>query len=425
MAATAGGCEGMHRGHVIVIGAGIVGVATGLCLQRDGWSVTLLAPEPPGEAGAAIGSAGLFATQTVQPLAMPGVLAKVPRMLVDPEAPLSVRLAYLPRLLPWLARFLRAGRPAEVERLSVALADQLRGTFEAYAPLIDAAAAGELVQRRGLLTAYRTAEQLQAAQREIDLRRRRGIRLEVIAAGALRQMAPALSPDYRHGVVYPDCGHTPDPAALLRALAAALTAGGGRFVRAAASGFAQNGATVAAVLAGGATHPADAVVVAAGAWSLPLARALGWRIPLDYERGYHVTLAEPGIALDLPVIVGDVRFAITPMRAGIRLAGTVEFAGLRAPPNPRRHEMLIRQAQRCLPGLDVSRPSRWMGFRPSFPDSLPVIGRSPSHANVYFGFGHGHLGLTSAAVTGMAIADLAANRAPAFDLTPFSVARFH
>jgi D-amino-acid dehydrogenase len=387
--------------------------------------VTLVAPHRPGDGGAAIGSAGLLATQTVQPLAMPGVLATVPRMLTNPDAPLSVRLAYLPRLLPWLIRFLRASRPAEVERLSIALANQLSGTFQAYEPLLREAHAEDLVLRRGLVTVYRTAEQVAAARREIELRRRRGIRLEQVEDGALRQLLPALSRDYRYGIFYPDCGHTVDPAALVRALAGALTAGGGAFVRASARGFVRSGDSVRGVITDSGEHAADAVVVAAGAWSRPLARQLGWPVPLDYERGYHVTLPEPNVEMRLPVIVGDIRFAITPMQAGLRLAGTVEFAGLEAAPNPRRHALLANQAQRCLPGLNTAKASYWMGFRPSLPDSLPVIGRSPTHTNVYFAFGHGHLGLTSAAVTGAAIADLAAARTPALDLAPFSIARFH
>jgi D-amino-acid dehydrogenase len=147
-------------------------------------------------------------------------------------------------------------------------------------------------------------------------------------------------------------------------------------------------------------------------------------VPLEYERGYHVTLAEPGIEMPLPLIVGDVRFAITPLRIGLRLAGTIEFGGLRAPANPRRQEMLLRHAKACLPGLRTEQASRWMGFRPSLPDSLPVIGRSPDHRNVYFAFGHGHLGVTMAAVTGRIIADLAAERPPPIDVTPFRIDRF-
>ena len=194
--------------------------------------------------------------------------------------------------------------------------------------------------------------------------------------------------------------------------------------RAHATGFTTRDGRVTAVRTGSGEVACDLVVVAAGIWSRPLARQLGSKVPLDTERGYHVMLQEPGIALDLPAIVGDVRFSITPMASGIRLAGTIEFAGLDAPPNPKRHEALLGHATRVFPGLATSKQTRWMGFRPSLPDSMPVIGPSPHFTNAYFGFGHGHLGLTSAAITGRVIADMAAGRKPAFDPTPFRVDRF-
>jgi D-amino-acid dehydrogenase len=408
----------------VVVGGGIVGVATACALLDDGWEVTVLTPEAVGDGGAAIGSAGLFATQTVQPLGTPGIARRIPRMLIDPDAPLSIRLAYLPRLLPWFARFLRSSTGREVERLSHALADLLKEALTAYAPLLAAADAGDLVKQKGLVTVYRTAEQLAAARPEIALRERRGIPLQILSDAALRQMAPALAPDYKHGVFYPRCGHTGDPRALLLALWRSVESRGGRFVQDAARGFAASSRSVTAVMGDAATYPADAVVVAAGAWSGPLARSLGFDVPLDTERGYHVTLADPGIDLPVPLIAGDVRFAITPMRMGVRLAGTIEFAGLRAPPDPRRHRMLLRQGRACLPGLNIDKPSLWMGFRPSLPDSLPVIGRSPGHANAYFAFGHGHLGVTGAAITGRIVAALAAGRRPPIDIEPFRIDRF-
>jgi D-amino-acid dehydrogenase len=409
---------------MVVVGAGIIGVATACVLTQEGWEVTLLAPEAVGEGGAALGSAGLFATQTVQPLGMPGVVRGIPRMLLDKDAPLSIRWRYAPRFLPWFLRFLRASRPTEVERLSHALRDMLDQSYEAYAPLLDAADAHDLVRRDGLVTVYRTAEQLGAARPDIELRKRRGVELQLVSGDDLRRLVPAVSPDYEHGVFYPKCGHTTDPRALLLALWRSVERSGGTFVKDTAVGFDIRGRSVAAVRTRSAAVPADAVVIAAGAWSKPLTRALGLRVPLDTERGYHVTLADAGIELPVPIIVGDVRFAVTPMTMGVRLAGTVEFAGLRAPPNQRRQDMLVRLARRCFPGLRTDRQSRWMGFRPALPDSLPVIGRSPQHSNVYFGFGHGHLGVTGGAITGKIIADLAAGRPPQIDVAPFRVDRF-
>jgi D-amino-acid dehydrogenase len=412
-------------GRVILVGAGIVAVASATALLDDGWEVLLLAPDPIGEGGAAIGSAGLLATQTVQPLAMPGIATRIPRMLIDPDAPLSIRWAYAPRLLPWFLRFLAASRPDRVERLSRALAELLGGAIDAYGPMLAVAGASTLVRRNGLLMVYRSDEQLAGAEADIELRKRRGVRLELVSGDWLRALVPALSPEYRQGVLYPDCGHVVDPQALVRALGQSALSRGARFVRESAVGFDLRGGTATAVRTAMAVHQADAVVIAAGAWSGELVRSLRLRVPLEYERGYHVTVPEPGIELPLPMIAGDVRFAMTPLSIGLRLAGTIEFGGLAAPPNRRRQEMLLRHAKACLPGLRTEKVSQWMGFRPSLPDSLPVIGTSPDYRNVYFAFGHGHLGVTMAAVTGRIIADLAAGRPPPIDITPFRIDRFH
>ena len=175
-----------------------------------------------------------------------------------------------------------------------------------------------------------------------------------------------------------------------------------------------------------AAYPAEAAAAAAGAWSRSLARVIGLRVPLDTERGYSVsvTVADPGIEPRLPVVSGDYGFGVTPMQDGVPLGGTVEFAGLEAPPDPSRHTLLMKYAKRLYPRLDVSRRTEWLGFRPSIPDSLPVIGASPRHTNAFLAFGHGHIGLTTAAATGRAIADLAAGRRAAFDLAPFRPDRF-
>ena len=409
----------------VVVGAGAVGVATALYLQREGWSVTLVDREPPGKAGASFGNAGLIATHIVEPLAVRSILPKLPQMLLDQTAPLAIRLSYLPTLMPWLIRLMRATAPAEVERITAALASQLAHADEAYRVLIADADAEALIRRKGVIVVYPDQAYLEAnAAYQLDLRRRNGVEFEMIGDNALRSMLPALSRDYRLGVLFNSACHTVDPFLLVSALARRFEARGGVFHRAHATGFTTRDGRVTAVRTGSGEVACDLVVVAAGIWSRPLARQLGSKVPLDTERGYHVMLQEPGIALDLPAIVGDVRFSITPMASGIRLAGTIEFAGLDAPPNPKRHEALLGHATRVFPGLATSKQTRWMGFRPSLPDSMPVIGPSPHFTNAYFGFGHGHLGLTSAAITGRVIADMAAGRKPAFDPTPFRVDRF-
>ena len=411
------------RGRAVVVGAGIVGVACGLYLQRDGWNVTLIDRGGPGE-GTSRGNAGLMALSHVTPMALPGIVRGIPRMLLDPDAALAVRWRYLPRLAPWLARFLLASRRAEVERICAALASLVLGALDAYGPLLELAGARDLVQRRGLLYVYETERIFARARAEIELRRRFGVDVETMAPDEIRQLVPDLAPIFAGGAFYPAVGHVIDPFGLVQTLAEALERGGGTIVRDDVLGFDFVERGVGAVRAAGAAHPADAVVIAAGPWSKPLARQLGLRVPLDTERGYNVTVADPGIAPRLPVVSGDMRFGVTPMLDGVRLGGTVEFAGLEAPPDPSRHALLMKHAKRLYPKLDVSKRTEWMGFRPSMPDSLPLIGPTPRHRNAYLAFGHGHIGLTTAAATGRAIADLAADRPPALDVGPFRADRF-
>jgi D-amino-acid dehydrogenase len=415
------GCTPQRK--AVVIGAGIVGISTALYLQRDGIHVTLIDPAAPAEAGASFGNAGLIATHIVQPLATASILPKLPTMLRDEMAPLAIRWRYLPTVAPWLLRLLRATTPSEVERITAALASELRFAEEAYRPLLDDAA-NPLFHRKGILVVYPDEQYLASNEPVLDLQRRNGVKFDKLGGNAIGSIAPDLSSNYRVGIHYHEAGHVSDPHVFAKTLFAQFTRIGGELKTAEASGFVFKGNRATGVRTTAGTEEADIFVVAAGIWSKSLALQLGSRLPLESERGYHVTLPEPGINLEMPMIVGDIRFAVTPMLSGLRLAGTIEFAGLKAAPNPRRHEALIHNARRVFPGLKTEQQTRWMGHRPSLPDSLPVVGPSPQYSNVFFNFGHGHLGLTTAAVTGRAIADMIAGRQPVFDATPFRANRF-
>jgi D-amino-acid dehydrogenase len=409
--------------NAAVIGAGVVGICTALYLQRDGWHVTLIDPHPPGETGASFGNAGLIATHIVQPLAMHSILPKIPKMLLDETAPLAIRWRYLPTVTPWLIRLLRATRPTEVQRIAAALASELRHAQAAFGPLLDDAA-GTLFHRNGVLVVYPDEACLAENEPVFALQRQNGVTFTTLGHNEVHNLVPDLSSHYRFGVHYTEAGHVSDPFAFVQALMAQFERGGGRLRTAYATGFVHSGDQVTAVQTSSGNEPADLIVLAAGIWSKQLAAQLGLRIPLESERGYHVMLPQPAISVDMAMMIGDIRFAVTPMRGGLRLAGTTEFAGLHAPPNPKRHDALVRNARRVFPELKSDEQTRWMGHRPSLPDSLPVVARSPAQRNVLLNFGHGHLGLTSSAVTGRAIADLAAGRQPLFSLAPFRADRF-
>lgn len=409
--------------HVAVIGAGIVGVCTALWLQRDGHRVTLFDPRGVGE-GASKGNASVIAVESCVPVATPGILTRVPGMLMDPLGPLAIRWSYLPRLAPWLVRFVRASTPSRVEAISIALRSILARALDSYDPLVKEAGAAEMIRRTGWLGVYESEASFAAAKPLLDLQRRRGVRMEALAPEEIRQFEPALAPIYRRAVYYPENAYVVDNYRLVQMLAESVIRGGGELRREAVTGFAFAAGGPSHVRTESGAQAVDAVVIAAGAWSKELTRQLGHRVPLDTERGYHVMLPEPGVMPRLPIYSGDYSFAVTPLEHGLRFAGTVELGGLAAPPNYARARVLLERGKRMFPSLRDSGMTQWMGFRPSMPDSVPVISASPRHRNAFFAFGHGHVGLTLAAVTGRLVADLVAGRDPGIDMAPFRVDRF-
>ncbi len=414
-------------GSVVVIGAGIVGLACATYLQRDGRKVVVVDPGGPGE-GASYGNAGGLNGSSIVPVAMPGVLAKVPHWLLDPEGPLSIRLRYLPQLLPWLYRFVRAGRPELVREQARALRGLLAPTVDMHRELAASVGAANLIQRSGLLIVYRSEASFAADAAANRLRAENGVKIDELNQDELRQIEPTLSPAYTRARFISENGYCRNPLRLSRALAEALVANGGEIRRERAEDFAFADGKVEAVLTATGRIPAAAVVLAAGAHSKPLAAWLGEKVPLDTERGYHAMIKAPEVAPRLPIMDADAKFVATPMEQGLRMAGTVEFAGLEAPPDWRRARILLRHGQAMFPGLprtvSEDRVALWMGFRPSMPDSLPVIGPTRRYSNAFLAFGHGHVGLIGAPMTGRAIADLIAGRPPAIDLAPFGAARF-
>jgi D-amino-acid dehydrogenase len=410
-----------------VIGAGMVGVCAASYLLRDGHDVVLVEAGEPGR-GASFGNAGCFNGSSVTPVALPGIVRNVPKWLTDPLGPLALRWAYLPSILPYLVRFVRAATPDRVHAQARALRPLIAPTVPLVRELAQDAGAEALVHQRGHLYVYRSAEALAKDAFAWALRRENGVEVDEFDADELRQLEPALSRDYVRGLLVRENGHTGNPFGLVTALVEHFRRQGGEIVRARALGFRLDGGHLAAIRTDAGDLPADAAVICAGAHSKPLAAALGARVPLETERGYHLMIRDPEVMPRIPTADADGKFVATPMDTGLRFAGTVELAGLEAPPDWRRAQILLQQGRRMLPGLAAhhaeDRVSVWMGHRPSLPDSLPVLGRSRATPDVIYAFGHGHIGMTAAPMTGKIVADLVAGRPAPIDIAPFAAARF-
>ena len=413
----------MIERDITVVGAGIVGVAVASYLQRDGHRVTLVDRGPPGEF-TSMGNAGILSPGSVVPVGMPGILKKVPRWLTDPAAPLSLKWSYLPQAAPWLWRFVRASRRSRVEEIADALRPLLGQTFEAYRTLTQAAGCTDLINQTGYMAVYESEAAFRADAFGWKLRRDRGVRVEDIDAARVREIDPDLAPIYVRGVLLPEQGHVANPLWLTQRLFKHFVDSGGRYEQREVQGFEVGTRGPTALLTNRGRLPVDTLVLAAGVFSAKLAAQLGTRVPIESQRGYHVHFPEPGVSPRTPVMSGEFKFFTTPMADGLRNAGTVEIAGLEAPPTQARIDALVRHTQRMYPKVKLGGMRTWMGHRPCTPDSLPVIGRSPRFANTWFAFGHGHTGLCGGAPTGRLLAEMIGGGATNIDPHPYRPTRF-
>lgn len=410
--------------NVVVVGAGVVGLACGLRLGREGFDVTLVDPGPPGE-GASAGNPGAISLSSISPTATPGVLAKVPGWLLDPDGPLVLRWRHLPFMLPWLALFLRNGTPQRAAAAMRALASLTHGARRAWQPLLEAAAAASLLRDAGHLVVYRAQAAHDAENAVWRKRAELGFASRSVDAADLASLEPALDRGFVAGRLVDGNSQIADPLELCRRLAAAIQSDG-RIVRDEVRDFEMRDGRVIAVRGRRASYPADLVVLAAGAHSAKLARTLGDDVPLQPERGYNATLHEAPFALARPIFSPGDKLVAASVTPGLRFAGTAEFAGFAAAPNYARADSLARLGRSMFPALRDydGAQSAWAGFRPSTPDSLPVIGPASRARGAILAFGHGHVGLTTAAITADIVAALTIGAPPPIDIAAFSPARF-
>jgi D-amino-acid dehydrogenase len=416
--------------HVVVIGAGIVGAACAIELLRDGHQVTIVEPgEPGGEQAASYGNGTLLNPSSVIPMASPGLWKKVPGYLSDPLGPLSIRWSYLPKLWPWLRRFVTAGAtPAKVAAIGRALKPLLDQAPERHRALAEQAGVGELITRQGVLFPFPDRAAFEAEALSWQIRSENGVQWLELDEDELRQREPALDRRYRFAVLVEANGQCRDPGAYVAALVRHAVELGAALRRCSASGFRIEARRLQAVLTELGEIACDKAVIAAGAWSKVLARAAGDVVPLETERGYHVVIANPGVEPRYPAMPSDGKMGCAMTPQGLRLGGQVELAGLEAAPNWERAEVLLRFARKVYPGIPADLPREriklWMGHRPSLPDGLPCLGPASGCPDVVHAFGHGHVGLTAGATTGKLVADVISGRRPSVDLAPYAAARF-
>jgi D-amino-acid dehydrogenase len=411
-----------------VIGAGIVGACIALSLQRAGVQVTLLDAMPPGSL-ASYGNAGLISVESCIPISLPGMFWQTPRWLLDPDGPLAVRPAYLLRALPWLIKWLQAGGRDRALSASVALHALHRPALSEYRTLLGQDAFDDLIHVNGQLHVWShdTAKPGRAtdADRLVDeMRRTQGILTETLTATQIDAAIPGLAAHVNHGIRFPTHAHTINPKRLVATLTQQLIEAGGelrcervdRIAPRADGDFDLHRAAGVTV--------APCVIVAAGAQTKAMLTTLGVHLPLEFERGYHVEFPRAGVNVSQPFIYKNKAVAVTPMENGLRFAGTVEFAGLDAPADPRRTDALIRIARELFPDICIDDARSWLGFRPSTPDSVPVIDQLPAHGQLFVACGHGHTGMTGAPMTAQLIQHLVTGCAAAIDPTPYRLARF-
>ena len=405
---------------IAVIGAGVIGLTIALELTDQGHEVTLVDPGQPGM-GASHGNAGTIAGYATAPVGTPDVLRALPSLLFSRSSPLAIRHRALPSLAPWLLRFLWQSLPAQAERNARSLAALLSDAGPLWDDLALRIQGAGILQRRGCLYLYETPKAFTAAWPELDERRALGVEVELIGPERLAELEPNLPRGLGGAAFFTGATFLDDPGRMMGLIAAAVLERA-RLVPARADRLERRADGV--VIEGPGLHlHARRVVIAAGAHSRKLALQAGDRIPLDTERGYHVEwdMAEP--LLSRPSCPTARGFYFCPMAGRLRVAGTVELGGLTLPPSPHRIAKLVEGARAFFP--DLPAPDReWMGFRPSIPDSLPVIGPSRGGPEVIHAFGHGHLGVTLAPITARMVAAMIDGHATGLDARPTLPTRF-
>lgn len=407
----------------LIVGAGIIGSTLAYELQKRGRQVVLIDRNAPGS-GASFGNMASIAVTEFMPASRPSVWRQIPGWMMDPEGPVRVRPAYMPRLVPWFLRFIAASRPQKLRELEAQGAALCARSLEDTLALLRETGLSDQISDEGCLSLYADEAEFRADRDHIEILERFGIPHEVIGRQAITALEPEISDKIGMAVLFPKNRSIKDPYQLVLALAERFRALGGKIEVGEVVGFLRGDAVQCVFLKDGRQIAAEEVILCAGAHSAKLAKDVGEPIPLETERGYHTQIMQPGITLRHSIIWPARAFMVTPTAGGIRVGGTVEMAGLEAPPDFRRSKVTVRRATEALPRLECREFTEWMGHRPALPDTVPILSASAKTKGLFYATGHGHLGLTYAATTALLMADLITGARPSLDLHPYRVNRF-
>ena len=410
------------KSSVGVIGAGIQGICISLNLIKKGFKVTLIDKEDPGKYSASYGNAGHFSPYASVPINRPDILADIPSMLLNSRGPLSLKWNYVPKMIPWFLKFIKNCSTKNMMHTAKYMHQILDLALPAYDELFQDIDVTGLVESKGIMY-FCTDKDLKSRELEIKIRKELGVKQQLLTPHEIHDLEPHINKIYHGGVLYSNAKHARNPKKILLKLFELFISKGGKFEKQNAQSISFTSDNKPIIKTDLNSYNFDKAVIACGAFSKKLTDQVDERIPLDTERGYHVHFKGYDHLLSRPVIFLNRGFAITPMEQGLRVVGTVEFGGLENPISKKRILNLVNNAKYLLPDLK-EHEDEWLGFRPTLPDFLPVLGPSKNCKNLFYSFGHHHLGWTLGAISGKIISGMIAGENTNLNLTPYNSQRF-
>ena len=410
------------RSSIGVIGAGIQGVCISLCLIKKGFEVTLIDREDPGKESASYGNAGHFSPYASVPINRPDILFDVPTMLLSSTGPLALKWNYVPKMIPWFIKFIKNCSKKNMLHTTKYMHQILDLALPAYDELFEDISVSELVESKGIIYFW-TNKDLKSRELEINMRKELGVKQQLLTPHEIHDLEPHIKQIYHGGVLYPNARHTRNPKKVLLKLFDLFIKKGGHFEKQNVQSVSFTTDNKPVIKTNLNFYNFDKAVIACGAFSKKITDQLGEKIPLDTERGYHVHFKGHDHLLTRPVIFLNRGFGITPMEQGLRVVGTVEFGGLDNPVSKKRILNLVNNAKYLFPEL-TEHHDEWLGFRPTLPDFLPVMGPSKNYKNLFYSFGHHHLGWTLGAISGKIVSGMIAGENTNLDLSAYNSTRF-